>query len=71
MAFKLFLQYFATGSDTSLCKDYEEYEFVECLLEETEIIDLYLDTASYNHMPAFSIHARNLSEFLLVLDSIR
>ena len=53
LAFKLFLQYFATGSDTSLCKDYEEYEFVECLLEETEIIDLYLDTTSYNHMPAF------------------
>ena len=34
-AFKPFLQYFATGSDTASCQDYEEYEFVECLLEET------------------------------------
>ena len=34
-AFKPFLQYFATGSDTASCQDYEEYEFVECLSEET------------------------------------
>ena len=38
---KLFLQYFATGSDTASCQDYEEYEFVECLSEETQIIDLF------------------------------
>ena len=36
-AFKLFLQYF---SDTASCQDYEEYEFVERLSEETQIIDL-------------------------------
>ena len=35
------LQYFATGSDTSSGQDYEEYEFVECLSEETQIIDLF------------------------------
>ena len=40
-AFKQFLQYFATGSDTTSCQDYEKYEFVECLSEETQIIDLF------------------------------
>ena len=39
-AFKLFLQYFATGSDTASCQDYEEYEFVDYLSEETQI-DLF------------------------------
>ena len=38
---KPFLQYFATGSDTASCQDYEEYEFVECMSEETRIIDLF------------------------------
>ena len=28
-------------SDTTSCQDYEEYEFVECLSEETQIIDLF------------------------------
>jgi len=41
LAFKPFLQYFATWSDTTSCLDYEEYEFVECLLDETQIIDLF------------------------------
>ena len=41
-AFKPFLQYFAAGSDTASCQDYEEYEFVECLSEEAQIIDLHL-----------------------------
>ena len=40
-AFKLFLQYFATGSDTASCQDYGEYEIVECLSEEIQIIDLF------------------------------
>ena len=31
LAFKPFLQYFATRSDTTSCQDYEEYKFVECL----------------------------------------
>ena len=35
--FKPFLQYFATGSGIALCQDYEEYEFVECLSEETQL----------------------------------
>ena len=28
-------------ADTSSCQDYEEYEFVEYLSEETQIIDLF------------------------------
>ena len=64
-AFKPFLQYFATGSETASYKDYEEYEFVERLSEETRITDLFTTTK------AFSIHTGNSSEFLLVLDSIR
>ena len=58
LAFKPFLQYFATGSDTTSCQDYKEYEFVECLSEETQIVDL-ISTVSYNHIITFSIHARN------------
>ena len=33
--------YFATGSDIASCQDYEEYEFVECLSKETQIIALF------------------------------
>ena len=40
-AFKPFLQYFAKGSDTTSCQDYEVYEFVECVSEKTQIIDLF------------------------------
>ena len=40
-AFKPSLQYFATGFGTASCQHYEEYEFVECLSEETQIIDLH------------------------------
>ena len=36
-AFKLFLHYFATGSDTASCQDYEGYEFVDYLSGETQI----------------------------------
>ena len=36
-----FKQHFAIGSDTASRQDYEEYEFVEWLLEETQIIDLF------------------------------
>ena len=40
LAFQPFLQYFATGSHgTASCKDYEDCEFVDCLLEETQIIN--------------------------------
>ena len=39
--FQPFLQYFAVGSDTASCQDYEEKEFVECFSEETQIIDLF------------------------------
>ena len=48
-AFEPFLQYFATGSDTASCQDYEEYEVVEFLLEEIQIIDLFTHL-SYNHI---------------------
>ena len=40
-AFQPFMQYFAIGSDTASCQDYEEYEFVECFLEKTQIIDIF------------------------------
>ena len=40
-AFQPVSQYFVTGSDTALCQDYEEYKFVECFLEETQIIDIF------------------------------
>ena len=46
---KSFLQYFATGSGTASCQDYEEYEFVECLLEETQIIDLFTNCKLQPH----------------------
>ena len=46
---KSFLQYFATGSGTASCQDYEEYEFVECLSEETQIIDLFTDCKLQPH----------------------
>ena len=39
-AFKPFLQYFATGSGTTSYQDYEEYKFVECFSEETQITHL-------------------------------
>ena len=39
LAFKQFLQYFATGSDTSSCQDYEECN--ECLSEGTQIMDFF------------------------------
>ena len=67
-AFKPFLQYFATGSDTS-CQDYQHYEFVECLSEEIQIIDLFTHCIKFNtttYAYAFSIHARSSSEFLVV-----
>ena len=63
-AFKRFLRYFATGSDTISSQDYEGYEFVKSLLEETQIMDLFTHCKAYQY-------AHNLSEFLLVLISIR
>ena len=62
---KSFLQYFATGSGTTSCQDYEEYEFVECLSEETQIIDLLLTLFTncnlQPHKPSQYTHAS--SEF--------
>ena len=68
-AFKPFLQYFATGYDIASCQDYEEYEFVECLSQETQIIDIF--THCKLQPRKLSIHPHSSSEFLLVLDSIR
>ena len=46
---KSFLQYFAAGSGTASYQDYEEYEFVECLSEETQIIDLFTNCKKQPH----------------------
>ena len=46
---KSFLQCFATGSGTASYQDYEEYEFVECLSEETQIIDLFTNCKKQPH----------------------
>ena len=46
---KSFLQYFATGSGTASYQDYEEYEFVEWLSEETQIIDLFTNCKKQPH----------------------
>ena len=46
---KSFLQYFATGSGTASYQDYEEYEFIECLSEETQIIDLFTNCKKQPH----------------------
>ena len=55
-AFNPFLQYFATVSDTTSCQDYEEYEFVECLSEETQIIDLFTVAHICQHNKQFLKH---------------
>ena len=68
-AFQPFLQYFAAGSDTASCQDYEEKEFVECFSEETQIIDIFTHCKLQPHK--LSQYARNSSEFLLALVSIR
>ena len=60
----------AAGSDTASCQDYKEKEFVECFSEETQIIDIFTHCNLRPHKQAFSI-ARNLSQFLIVLVSIR
>ena len=48
-AFQPFLRYFALGSDTASCQDYEEYEFVWCLSEETKIIDIFTHCKLQQH----------------------
>ena len=52
LVFKPFLQYFATGTDTASCQDYEEYEFVEPLPEEIQIIDLFTHCKLQPHKTA-------------------
>ena len=47
--FKPVLQYFATGSDTASCEDFEEYEFPERLSEETQIVDSFTDCKLQSH----------------------
>ena len=49
LAFQPFLQYFATGSHTASCKDYEENKFVECFWEETQIIDIFTHCKLQSH----------------------
>ena len=61
--FKPVLQYFATGSDTASCEDFEEYEFPERLSEETQIVDSFTHCKLQSHTLS-QIHARDSSEFL-------
>ena len=58
--FKPFLQCFATGCDTGSCQDYEEYEYVECLSEETQIIDLFTHYKLQPHkLSQYTLATRN------------
>ena len=66
--FKPVLQYFATGSDTASCEDFEEYEFPERLSEETQIVDSFTHCKLQPHSLSQYTHA---TEFLLVLNTIR
>ena len=65
LAFKQFLQYFATGSDTSSCQDYEECN--ECLSEGTQIMDFFrhCKLQMNNHINFLNIR----SQLILVLTS--
>ena len=63
-AFKPFLQYFALGSDTASRQDYEEYEFVECLSTETQIIDIFTLCKLQTHkLSQYTLATRLSSEF--------
>ena len=68
-AFQPFLQYFVAGSDTASRQDYAEKEFVECFLEETQIIDIFTHCKLQPHKLSQSLATR--LSFLLVLVSIR
>ena len=59
-AFKPFLQYFATGSDTASCQDYEVVEF---LSEETQIIDFFTHCKLQPHKLSQYSLATRLSSF--------
>ena len=72
--FKPFLQYFATGSDTALCQDYEEYEFVECVTEETQMIDLFTHCKLQSHikLSRFTLATRLSSwSFWILFDNMK
>ena len=43
------LQYFATGSGTTSCQDYEKYEFVNVCRRKLKL-STYLQTVSYDHI---------------------
>ena len=58
-AFKPFLQYFDTGSHTASCEDYEEYEFVESLSEETQFINIFTPCKLQPHtLPHYTLATR-------------
>ena len=57
-AFQQSLQYFAAESDTALCQDYEEKEFVECFSEETQIIDILTHCKLQQHKLSQSLATR-------------
>ena len=60
LAFKQFLQYFATGSDTSSCQDYEEWDECCCQRELT-----HCKLQMNNHINFLNIR----SQLILVLTS--
>ena len=72
-AFKPFLQYFATGPDTASCQDYERYEFVQCLSEETQIINVFTHCKLQPHKLSHQTLATRLSscyEFWILFDNM-
>ena len=70
--FKPFLHYFATGSDTSCdttsCQDYEECEFVKCVSEENQVIDLFKRCKLQPHkLPQYTLVTRLSSCWFRIL----
>ena len=52
-------------ADTSSCQDYEEYEFVECLSEETQIIDLLHTKLQPHKLSQYTLATRLSSWYFL------
>ena len=73
-AFQPFMhaQQFAIGSDTASCQDYEEYEFVECFSEKTQIIDIFTHCKLQPHKLSQSLATRLSScQFWFLFDNMK
>ena len=67
-----FLQYFAAGSSTTSCRDYQEKEFVECFSEETQIIDIFTHCKLQPHKLSQSLATRLSScQFWFLFDNMK